>query len=182
MGPEGEIVIISGSPGSGKTTVARDLAKRYDRAVHLHADDFWHVIVRGVVPPHRPESDAQNQVVVGVIARAAVGYAAGGYLTIVDGVVGPWMLPHFLWARQDYPTMRMHYLVLRPDRATALRRAQARTAPDALTDEEPVLALWDQFQDLGAYAAHADDSTDLTVEQTVDRVRDAITAGSRLLR
>ena len=53
-----------------------------------------------------------------------------------------------------------------------------RTAPDALIDVEPIVALWSQFDELGAFEAHAIDTTDDDPERTLRRVRDAITSGS----
>ncbi len=142
--------------------------------MHLHTDDFWHNIVRGAIPPYLPESDEQNQTVVGVIAGAAFGYAAGGYTTIVDGIVGPWMLHHYSRAALRHPGIDVHLIILRPDRDTALARALARTEPGALTEEAPILALWDQFSDLGDYEANAIDTSRRTVPQTVDAVQEAL--------
>ena len=178
-----DIIFLSGSPGSGKTTTARSLAAGYARSVHLHTDDFWHVIVSGAIAPYLPESDAQNQTVMAVIQRAAWTYAGGGFTTVVDGIIGPWMLPHFQKpAAQELPARpRLHYIVLRPSREEALRRAQARTAPEALVDEAPVTALWDQFADLGALERHVIDTTAQRPEETLAAVRRAVDSGDFLL-
>lgn len=165
-----DLIIVSGSPGSGKTTVARLLAQRYPRCVHLHTDDFWHFIVQGSIPPFMPESEQQNQTVVGVIASAAFGYANGGYTTIVDGVVGPWMLHHYQNAAEQHPNVDLHYVVLRPERETALARAQQRTEPGALLDAAPILDLWQQFNALGDLSRHAVDTTHFDADETAEVV------------
>lgn len=167
------VIIVSGPPGAGKSTVSRALAGSFSRGVHLHTDDFWHAIVAGGIPPFLPESDDQNHTVVDACAAAAAAYAAGGYTTVVDGIVGPWMLDHY----RDRCGDDLHYVVLRPSRDVALARARARTAPGALVAEGPVLDLWDQFADLGELEPHALDNGGLDVPATVQLVVRSVAAG-----
>lgn len=173
----GHVIVVTGPPGAGKSTVARALASGFPRAVHLHTDDFWRAIVTGGVSAYRPEADAQNHTVLEVISGAAYAYAAGGFTTVVDGIVGPWMLDHVLDRAREHPDLPLDYAVLRPERDVALARAQTRTAPDALVDSAPILAMWDQFADLGPFERHALDTSVLGVDETVGAVRAAVVGG-----
>lgn len=177
--PSGQVIVLTGPPGAGKSTVATLLAERLEPSVHLHSDDFWSFIKRGVVAPYLPEAHRQNTVVLDVLASAAFGCARGGYQVICDGVVGPWFLDAFRAAqrRQGLP---LSYVVLQPDQPTTLARGTAR-GPEALTDPEPIRSLHEQFSDLGVYEPHALDSTDLTAEATADAVLDGLARGAHLL-
>lgn len=170
--------MLSGPPGVGKSTVARLLAdggKLGDAVVRLHTDDFWGFIRRGAVPPFLPEARRQNATVVGVIAGAAVGYAAGGYEVVVDGVVGPWFVDVYREAARA-AGVAAHYAVLRPDERTTLERGTTRT-DHPLTDPGPIRAMYAQFTDLGPYEPHALDTTGLTAEESAEAMREALEAG-----
>lgn len=173
-GMSGDVVLLTGPPGAGKSTTATALSLSFEKSVHLHTDDFWRYITAGAVAPYLAESETQNKVVMRVIAQAAFTYAEGGYVVVVDGVVGPWMLGHFVRALGESSTRGMHYVVLRPAREATLARAQARFGPRALTDEGPILAMWDQFADLADLERHVLDTTDQSADQTLTAVREAV--------
>jgi predicted kinase len=171
---DAQVIILTGPPGAGKSTLAAKLARGYSKGVHLHTDDFWHCIVSGAIPPYDPTSDAQNQTVMDVISGAAYTYARGDFTTVIDGIIGPWMLPHFRTHATQHPNLAVHYIVLRPQRDITLKRAQARTAPSALIDEGPILSMWDQFSDLGELDDHVLDTSGDAEEQSAQQVAAAI--------
>lgn len=146
---QGEVLILTGPPGSGKTTVAAALAQTAGAPkVHLHSDDFWHFIKHGAIAPYRPESNDQNRVVMDALSRTVAAYAEGGYFVILDGIIGPWFLRAF-----ERLTVPVHYIVLRPPLDVAIDRCQRRGG-DTLTDPEAITSLHQQFKNLESLEAH----------------------------
>lgn len=169
----GEILILTGTPGAGKTTIATALAA-LDGApkVHLHADDFWHFIKHGAIEPYLPEAHRQNGIVLDVLAGAAARYAAGGYLVVVDGIVGPWFLDAF-----EAVAVPVHYIVLRPPLAVAIERCGARGG-DTLSDPGAIAALHTQFADLRTLEGHAVATGEDSRDDLLSRVIAAVNSGS----
>jgi predicted kinase len=167
-----EIVVVSGPPGSGKSTVGRGLALRWPRAVHIHTDDFYHWIVSGYVAPWLPEAQGQNIVAMEAMAQVAERFAEGGYAVVVDGIVGPWFLEP--WRRRAVP---VSFVVLRPSLAAAEHRAATRR-DHPLRDLSVVARMHEAFEDLGPFESHAIDSTDLTIEDTVGVIVERLGDGS----
>ncbi len=172
-----EILILSGPPGSGKTTAAAALAQMAGSPkVHLHSDDFWAFIKYGAIAPYLPESQAQNQVVMDALSRTVSAYAEGGYFVILDGIVGPWFLPEF-----DGLTVPVHYVVLRPSLELAIARCRQRGG-DTLTDPAAITALHAQFGALGGLEKHVLEVSNDSPGQLLERVAAAVDTGAYVLR
>ena len=136
-------------------------------------------IVTGAIPPHLPESNEQNLVVIEAFLEAAKRYARGGYDVIVDGIVGPWFLePWRALVREDY---EVHYIVLRASKEETMKRAVERSKLDRKTNVELVETMWEQFCNLGIYESNVIETTTYSIQEAVFAVKEKISSGAALL-
>jgi cytidylate kinase len=163
------LIVVTGPPGAGKSTVAAALATRFDRSVLVAGDAFFDFLASGAIEPWLPESQAQNEVVIRATGAATAEFVAGGYATVFDGIVGPWFLPTFAAA---VGVAELDYVVLLPSIERCLTRVATR--PDhAFDDPAATRKMHDEF-------AGADvDPRHVLVEPPdgVDAVADLIAAG-----
>ncbi len=169
------LLLLTGSPGCGKTTVAPLVADRHTPSACLDLDWFFAKLRRGAVEPWRSEAHPQNRVVLTAAAEAAAAYAAGGYFTVAEGILYPFMLDLFAAACEPHD-VALHYAVLRAPIGVVQQRVQDRRSEPvhaaALADAGVVDDLWTQFERHGVAERHRVDSggrTPAAVAEEIDR-------------
>ena len=136
-----ELLVLTGPPGAGKSTVARAVVASLERAALVRGDDFFAHVVRGAVDPWLPAAAEQNAVVLSAAAAATVLLVDGGYPTVYDGVLGAWSLDRFL---ADTGLGALHYAVLLPSEARCVQRVATR-AGHGFTDAAAARHMHAQF-------------------------------------
>ncbi len=174
------LLLLTGSPGCGKTTVAPLVADRHDPSACLDLDWFFAKLRRGAIEPWRPEAHTQNRVVLQAAADASAAFAAGGYLTVAEGILYPFMLDLFAAAcRRD--DVALHYAVLRAPIDLVQRRVQdRRTEPQhagALADAAVVDDLWAQFEQHGLAERHRVDVGHHSADEVAEEIDRRLGAG-----
>ena len=167
------LIVISGPPGSGKTTVGALVAQEFARSTHILGDHFYRYIVGDWKDPSKVEAHDQNQLVVDISTRAACSYADAGYTTVLDGVYGPWFLEQMLAVLGD---CEMHYVVLRADLDTSLDRAVNRS--DNPAPVEVVRKMHGEFDQLAQYEPYVIDTTSTTPAEVCSAVVAGISDGT----
>jgi hypothetical protein len=136
-----DLIIVSGPPGAGKTTVARALSKRFEPSALVTGDDFFTFIDQGYVDPWTAEAHHQNEVVVAAAAAASGRLVNGGFTVVYDGVIGPWFLDTF---GVGTGLTHLHYLILLPSERTCVDRVGTRSG-HGFTNIDATRRMYRQF-------------------------------------
>ncbi|HEY7679178.1 MAG TPA: AAA family ATPase, partial [Terriglobia bacterium] len=175
-----EILLLSGPPASGKTTVARLLSERYDRVAHIDANAVRRLRSAGLSPLLRqdPESERQRRLAVRNAAALAHNFIADQVGVVIEDIVLPDSLN--LYRDELSPAgVRIHFVRLMP----SLESCHAR---NRMRDHERVRPAWLDFTyravaNAGDFAGVAIDSTHQSPIETTDRLQALTTSGESVI-
>ncbi len=125
------LLVVTGPPGAGKSSAAALIAERFPKSVLVQGDAFFGFLNKGAIAPWLPEAHDQYEIVVRASAAATGRFVAGGFMTIFDGMIGPWFVPTFIeQTGVDY----LHYAILFPPVERCVERVSTRSG-HGFTDE-----------------------------------------------
>ncbi|MEU1335282.1 AAA family ATPase [Streptomyces sp. NPDC005865] len=166
-GPAPYVFLVVGIPGSGKSSVSAELARRFPLGAHIEGDRLHDLIVSGNRLP-KPEEDreADRQLLLrarnaAVLARS---FNAAGVVPVIDDVVV--RRAHLDFYREQLKGLPLRLIVLAPSMEAVSRRLAAR---------DKVLADDWSFLDAAMRAELAGegewfDSSARSLDETVDAV------------
>lgn len=175
------LILLTGAPGAGKSSVARALLGRFAHGLHIPVDTLRELVVAGIahpVPEWTAETSRQFGLARATAAAMARLYLAAGFAVAIDDVIAPEDADaHFAELAAERSPLKV---LLYPDLATTLERNQRRTgkAFDPL-GLEPAIRHLHSTTDPARYARHGwqiIDTSAHTIEQTVDAILAAVAA------
>jgi cytidylate kinase len=169
----GDLLVVTGPPGAGKSTVSAILSAGFPRSALVAGDDFFRFLGQGFVEPWLPEAHEQNEIVTEAAAAAAGRYARGDYTVVYDGMVGPWLLTPFARAAA---APALHYVILFPDEETCVNRVLSRTG-HGFTDVPATRDMFGQFARAPVDARHVLSDPPDSPQRTAELIRERFDTG-----
>jgi adenylate kinase family enzyme len=174
-----EVLILSGPPGAGKSSVAQALAERYDRVAHVDVDALRHFITpTGYVAPGKPGFERQQLLATRNACSLARNFLAESIAVIIDDVVITQAQLDAYLAELKSGGAPVHFVRLLP----SLEACQARNRErrEGRMPAQRVEVVWREFEAAGDIGATID-SSDLDAYATADRVQALTTSGESIV-
>jgi len=92
-GGVGEVVIVTGPPGAGKSTVSGLVADTFDSSVLISADWFFGLWRSGAIDPWLPEALPQTSIAADAAAAATSAFARADCQVVYDGFIPQELCP-----------------------------------------------------------------------------------------
>lgn len=176
-----QIILISGPPGAGKTSVAEALCERFDRMLLVEVDDLRHMVRAGYRHPWVDDQQTREQLQLGARNAAAIALEsiAARYSVVIADVITADAVQWYRDALAVAP-VRVELVTLLP----TIEATRARDSQRDAAMRERAEALHAQITQEVATGtipgATLDTSAHANARESADAVQDAISRGRAL--
>lgn len=170
----GELIIVTGPPGAGKSTVSGLVADSFDSSVLIPADWFFGLWRRGAIDPWLPRALPQATVAFGAAAAATGAFARADCRVVYDGFIPLGDVPGFAAAAR---LSVLHYAVILPPVTTCVDRVTSR-AGHGFTSPGATRAMHRDFTQATLDARHLITDAEAAPEDAARQILDRLASGS----
>lgn len=172
----GEVIIVTGPPGAGKSTVSRLVADSFGSSVYVPGDWFFGLWRSGAIDPWLPQALPQTSVAASAAAAAVGAFALADCQVVYDGFIPPRHLPGFAAAAG---LSALHYAVILPPVTICVNRVTSRTG-HGFTSADATRAMHQDFTQATLDARHLVTDAEGPPAAIAREILDRLAAGSIL--
>jgi tRNA uridine 5-carbamoylmethylation protein Kti12 len=168
-----KVILVTGIPAVGKSTISRLLAVSFPRSVVLVGDDLRELVVSGLKDPNDPwDAETRSQYYLSYENEAALArnFLRSGFTVVIDDVVHHGDL-YDEW-RRYFEGIAHQVVLLMPSLEVAIRRNLER--PEKTVPEETLHKLYDHFSQSGSDGWLVVDNSQQSPEETVRLIRERL--------
>jgi predicted ABC-type ATPase len=169
----GELIIVTGPPGAGKSTVSSLVVDSFDSSVLVTGDWFFGLWRGGAIDPWLPEAVPQTTVAAEAAAAATAAFVRADCRVVFDGFSPPGYLPEFAAA---VGLSTVHYAVILPPVTTCTDRVASRTG-HGFTSADATRAMYRDFTRVTLDARHLITDAGAAPEDIADQILERLAAG-----
>lgn len=163
----GNVIMLSGPVGAGKTTVARELIKLLPGPLaYMEGDTFWSFIAKS----EKRGAREHFPVIMRAMTAASLPFVRSGFDALIDFSIPPEFLPT---ARKILKDATLDYILLRPSLAVCEARARERSE-GKIADYSVYREFYALFEGAERHTI-CDDEADAAL--LAARIRDGLGAG-----